>query len=224
MIWINFKTYPEATGAKASVLAKACFSVASETGVSIVPVVQATDIYRVGQEAGGPVWAQHVDGLPVGRQTGWVVPEALLGAGAEGTLLNHSEHKLPAEEMAGYLKLVQAKGLKAMVCCSSLAEAEICASFKPDYLAYEPPELIGSTQASVATARAGVVADFVARFADLPVIIGAGIQGEADIMTGLRLGAKGFLVSSAVVQAADPQEALMILAKTYQENKEGTGE
>lgn len=213
MIWINFKTYPEATGAKAVALAKICFSVSAQTGVPVYPVVQAVDAYRVYLEAGSPVWVQHVDCLQPGRHTGWVVPEAVSAAGAEGTLLNHSEHKLPAGEIGTCLEVLRLRNLQAMVCCSSLAEGELYAPLKPGLIAYEPPELIANQKVSVATARAEVVADFVNRFPELPVVIGAGIQSARDVIIGLKLGAKGFLISSAVVKATDPQGLLFELAK-----------
>src|SRR4030042_7101825 len=96
MIWVNFKTYQEGTGQRVLDLTKICQKVEKESSVTIIPVVQAADIYRLAQ-SGFKVWAQHVDDIEYGANTGQVLPETILAAGAVGTLLNHSENKLPVE-------------------------------------------------------------------------------------------------------------------------------
>ena len=216
MIWINFKTYPQATGNRAVELARICFEVAQKTGVAILPVVQTTDLFRVYQALKKPLWAQHVEAKESGRQTGWVLPEGVIQAGARGTLVNHSEHKLEPAEAISAISFLRGKGLKTMVCCSSLAEGEQFAPSKPDYLVFEPPELIASRTASVSTAEPEMIAKFVKKFPEHQILIGAGIQDEKDIETGLKLGVKGFLVASAVATAVDPEAVLIRLAKSYQ--------
>src|SRR3989344_1802069 len=94
VIIVNFKTYPQATGDNAARLAKACEKVAKASGVNIIAAVQASDIYRVASSAKIPVFAQHVDNIDYGKNTGFILPEAVKDAGASGTLLNHAEHKL----------------------------------------------------------------------------------------------------------------------------------
>jgi len=73
IIIINFKTYEEATGDRASRLARICKSVAMKYGKRIIVSPQFTDIYRIAQEASTytPVFAQHIDD-GIGKFTGSV--------------------------------------------------------------------------------------------------------------------------------------------------------
>jgi triosephosphate isomerase len=61
MIIVNFKTYSEATGAKAIELAKKAEKVSSETRISVGIAPQFTDIAPVAEAVDIPVFAQHVD-------------------------------------------------------------------------------------------------------------------------------------------------------------------
>src|SRR2546430_10731465 len=99
-IVLNFKTHPEVLGKKGWDLAKRFAAVADETGASIVLCPPATDIAHVAKLVHVPVFAQHVDAVEPGQTTGWSPPEALLEAGAAGTLINPSEPKGAWEEMA----------------------------------------------------------------------------------------------------------------------------
>jgi triosephosphate isomerase len=218
VIFINFKTYQEATGKKALELAKACQAVAKEASVEIVPIVQAVDIFRLAN-AGFKVWAQHVDDIEYGPNTGQILPEAVLAAGAKGTVLNHSENKLPAEMVKTTLVRCQVIGLKTLVFAASIEEAEELVAGKPDFLAYEPPEFIGSRTASVASAKQGVIKEFVDKIKTVPILVGAGIHSRKDVETSLRLGAKGVLVASDVVLAENPKKELLDLTKGFKDQK-----
>src|SRR5688572_26451599 len=99
MIVVNFKNYKEAVGNNAINLAKVCEEVHNETGVEIVVAVTALDLYKIASEVKIPVWIQHVDGIGYGAYTGWTLPEQVVGLGGKGVILNHSEHKLLADEL-----------------------------------------------------------------------------------------------------------------------------
>lgn len=217
MIWVNFKTYQAGTGKKALELAKICQEVEKESSVTIIPVVQTADIFRL-TNVGLQVWAQHIDDIEYGPNTGQALPEAVLAAGAQGTLLNHSENKLPVEIIGETIKRCQELGIKVLVCAESVEEGRAIAKFKPDFLAYEPPELIGG-DVSVSLVKSEVVRDFVLGVGQIPVVIGAGIRSQPDIIKGLELGAKGFLVSSDVVLAQNPQEELEELVSGFEKNE-----
>lgn len=219
MIWVNFKTYKQGTGKKALELAKICEGVGKGAGVKIIPLVQAADIFRVVAGVKIPVWGQHVDEISFGPNTGGVLAEAVWGAGASGVILNHSEKKLPFEIIGETVRRVKDLGMKVLVCAESVEEGEEVVKFKPDFLAYEPPELIGSREVSVATGKPEVITDFVKKFPQLPIVVGAGIHGEKDVMISLRLGAKGILVSSDVVLAPKPEEELEELTKPFKGGK-----
>ena len=96
MIFVNFKTYPEATGKKAVDLALACQKAEQVTGIAIFPCVEAADIRTVVKAVNLPVWAQHIDPVKPQRATGFITAFQVSRAGAKGTLLNHSELSAPS--------------------------------------------------------------------------------------------------------------------------------
>ena len=61
---------------------------------NIILGVQASDIYEITKKTKLKVYAQHVDPFEPGRNTGYILPEAVKKDKAIGTFLNHSEHKL----------------------------------------------------------------------------------------------------------------------------------
>lgn len=208
MIFVNFKTYQQGTGEAALVLAKICQEVEKTTGVKIIPVVQTADIFRLTSQ-GLTVWAQHVDSVDFGPYTGQILSQAILKANAQGTLLNHSEKKLSLDKIKKILPGL--KSLQTLVCAESVEEGQQIAELKPDFLAYEPSELIGG-EVSVSESRPGIIQEFVEKIRDLPVLVGAGIHQQNDVKKALELGAKGILVSSDVVLATNPQQELLDLA------------
>ena len=216
MIFVNFKTYQEGMGEKALELAKICEEIAKESGIGIIPVVQVADLYRVSQLVKIPVWVQHLDWQPQGQYTGWVNLEAVIEAGASGTLLNHSEHQIPPGTVRQIIKRCH-QPFKVMVCCKSLGQAERLAKFEPDFLAYEPPELIGSREKSVASEKPEAIGNLVKIVPEIPVIVGAGIHSQEDVRISLEMGAKGILVATDIVLAKDPKKELEDLAEGFKE-------
>src|SRR4030042_2764633 len=153
MIFVNFKTYQQGTGEAALILAKICQEVEKTSGIKIIPIVQATDIFRLASQ-GLIVWAQHIDEVDFGSYTGQVLSKSILEAGAKGTLLNHSEKKLSFEKVKDVLQGL--KGFQSLVCAESIEEGQQLAELKPDFLAYESPELIGG-EVSVSQARPEII-------------------------------------------------------------------
>jgi len=213
MLFVNFKTYPLGTSEAAVRLAQTCFQVAAATGVEIVPIVQVVDLYRVHQEVGEHLWTQHVDGIGYGPHTGWILPAAVRDSGAAGTLLNHSEHKLEQDKLTTAVQFAKRVGLQVLFCASSLEELKSVTALKPDFIAYEPPELIGTTT-SVSQAKPEIIKQAVSLLPHgIPLIVGAGIHASTDVTTALQLGATGVLVSSDILTADHPQEELEDLAQ-----------
>ncbi len=211
MIFVNFKTYQQGTGEEALKLARICGEVEKETRIQIIPLVQTADIFRLNQEGLG-CWAQHIDEVDFGPFTGKTLLRAVIEAGAKGTLLNHSENKLSLEKIEMILKKIHSLSDKfqTLVCCASIEEGQQIASFKPDFLAYEPPELIGGT-ISVSQAKTEIISEFVKKIKEVPILVGAGIHQKEDVQRALNLGAKGVLVSSDVVLSTNPQKELLNL-------------
>lgn len=215
-IVVNFKTYPEVLGKKGWDLASRFAAVAEDTGASIVLAPPATDLAHVAKLVRIPVFSQHVDAVDAGQSTGWTPPEALLAAGAAGTLINHSERKVAWEEMAKVLPRCRELGLDVLACADDLAEAETLAKLSPEYIAIEPPELIGG-DVSVTTAKPEIVSGAVDRIRAanprVVVLCGAGVKTSKDVAKALDLGTSGVLLASGVVKAKDPVKALRELVK-----------
>ena len=214
MIFVNFKTYQGGTGERAVELAEICQTVQQNAKVKIIPVVQAVDLYRIRHQLSKlEVWVQHLDSFPQGQYTGWINLEAVKEAGASGTILNHSEHRIPPGTARQVIK--RAKGFQILVCCKSLGQAERLAKFKPNFLAYEPPELIGSREKSVASEKPEAIGNLAKMIPEIPIIVGAGIHSQEDVKISLKMGAKGILVATDVVLAKNPEKELEDLARGF---------
>ncbi len=218
MIFVNFKTYQEGTGANAVKLARIMEEVSSETQIKLIPVVQAGDVREVVQAVKLEVWVQHVDIEGYGAHTGSIIPEEVKEDGASGTFLNHSEHRfLSFENLEKAHQRAKEVGLKTLIFAGNIPQLLSVVGLNPDFVSYEPPELVGSTTTSVSQEKPEVIAESVqiAKAKSLPLIVGAGIKTEEDIRKSLELGATGFAIASSIVKAIDPKEELTKLIEGY---------
>lgn len=135
VLFVNFKTFEEATGKNAIALARLCESVAKRTNATIVPVVQAVDLRAVSNAVSLPVFAQHVDAVSFGANTGKILPEAIRQAGAAGTIINHAEFKQPNEAIQKAIERCHANNLLVMACAETQERAVQLAAFAPDFIA-----------------------------------------------------------------------------------------
>ena len=218
-VFVNFKTYPQGTGEKAVELAKAIrevsqvSQVSGESGIQIIPVVQAVDVFRVRQAVDIPVWVQHLDFQPQGQFTGWANLEAIVKAGAGGTLLNHSEHQIPPGTIKQTLgRIGDDERFRAMVCCKTLGQMERLVKLKPDFIGYEISELIGG-KVSIVDYNITAIKHAVEICGKIPLIIGAGIHKGEDLQKARQLGSAGVLISSAIVLADNPKQKLEEILK-----------
>jgi triosephosphate isomerase len=215
MIVINFKTYPEGSGENAEKLAGIISEVSEDTKLEIVCCPQAVDLKDIVKITKTPVWTQHVDPVEQKRNTGWFPPAVAKQSGAVGTLLNHSEHKLTTGALSETLNRCRQAGLKTLVFADSVNEAAVVAKFKPDFIGYEPSELVGSTQTSVAEAKPEIIKEVVEAVKPTPVLAGAGVHSQRDVEVSLDLGAVGVAVATDVVKAQDPKKELQKLANGF---------
>lgn len=216
MILVNFKTYKEASGKRAVSLAHLICDCAGETGVETIICPQTVDLRKVVKASDHPVWAQHVDANARGKSTGWLPAEVAKEAGAKGTLLNHSEHKLSVGVLGETLSRCKEVGLETLVFADSLEEAKVVAKFKPNWIGYEPSELIASLTTSVARSKPEVIEKVVKAIPNIPILVGAGIKDKKDVKVSLQRGAVGIVPSSAVVLAKDPKKVLEDLAEGFE--------
>jgi triosephosphate isomerase (TIM) len=211
-IVVNFNTYKEATGKAALSLAEICEDVAREKGVEIAACPQLADCQKIREAVDIPVFAQHADPITPGSHTGWVLIDSLKDIGLDGSLVNHSEHRSDPETVKKTIDMLRDFKLESILCTKDVQETGEYSLFKPDFLAIEPPELIGSG-ISVSTAQPEVITGAVAAAKNgVPVLCGAGIAKGIDIKTALGLGSKGVLLASGVTKAQDPKKVLMELA------------
>lgn len=218
MIFVNFKTYEQGSGQKAIALTKILEEVAHETQVKIVPVVQIIDAELVVGSTRLEVWIQHIDPVSYGPYTGWTLPEEATRVGIRGVFLNHSEHKF--NDLADLTKAVarcREVDLKTMVFAGDLSELKNVLELAPTLVAYEPPELVGSTETSVARSEAETIAkaSVLAKEAGIPLIVGAGISSKDDVKKSLELGAVGVAVATDVVKAEDPRAEILDLTEGF---------
>ncbi len=208
MLWLNYKTYEKGIGDRGLRLARICEEVSQEFGVRMVVCPQIADIYRLGQQANVEIWAQHVDAILPGKNTGWQLPQAIFHAGASGVLLNHSEHPLSLADLTKTINICKDIGLQTMVFASSVEQVMEFDGLGADYLAFEPPTLVGGT-VSVSVAQPNEIKVALAAAVKTNLVVGAGINSVADIQTCLDLGVLGALVASAVMEKTDDPETLL---------------
>ena len=201
---VNFKNYPEISGEKSVKLAQAAESIAKHTKVKIAVAPPQASLALVASQVRIPVFAQHLDDSNTGSTTGFMVPEVAKSYGVSGSLINHSEHRIPLAKVKQLVKKLRKLRMVSVVCARTPDEVKKLASFKPDYIAIEPPELIGSGIA-VSKAKPSVITRSIEAAnhvnAKVHVICGAGIVDASDVSAAIRLGSKGILVASGVVKA-----------------------
>lgn len=200
IIVINFKTYKQG---------KAAVELAKQIGKinkNIIVGVQASDIEEIARKTKLKVYSQHVDAYKPGRYTGYIIPEAIKKDKAEGTFLNHSEHKINFDILKKTINRCKKIGLKTMVFVGNLKEAKKIEKLKPTYLIFEPPELVAG-KISVSKAKPDLIKN-LSKHLKLKFLVGAGIHSKEDIKIALKLGASGLAVSSAIVKAKNPGKKL----------------
>ena len=160
------------------------------------------------------VYAQGADPVAPGAQTGKITPEMLKFAGAKGSLINHSENRLQKEGIGFLVKRFRALGLESMVCARDKGEGVELSKLEPDFVAIEPPELIG-TGRSVTSVNPKVVSETVEAIAAVSrsrVLCGAGISTPKDVAAAKELGVRGVLLASAFVKSMEPLKFLQEFA------------
>ncbi|HEX2013724.1 MAG TPA: triose-phosphate isomerase [Nitrososphaera sp.] len=198
---INFKNYQEASAANSVRLAMAAQKVAKKMNVQIVVAPPQPALAIVAKSVRIPVICQHVDNEKEGSTTGFFVPEVAKSYGAVGSLINHSEHRVEMKVVAGLVERLRKLGMTSIVCARAPHEVMEISVFEPDFIAIEPPELIGSGRAVSKENPAIIKKSIEAAASRSKVICGAGITDKGDVKAAIKLGSRGILVASGVVKA-----------------------
>jgi len=199
---INFKAYRKGTGIHAKKLLKELEEIPSS---NIIVCLNPADTHLANQTS-ITCYAQLTHRVEYGSNTGHIPTELVKDLGCEGVIINHSENTLPAEEVDLLVRHATKQGLKSVVCVPTVRKAKKYSSFKPSYIAIEPPSLIGG-DVSVSSSQPSLIKDAVNATKNIPLLCGAGVKSAEDVRKAKELGSQGILVASGVVKAESPVRA-----------------
>ena len=203
MFIINCKNYEEIAGDKIIEFVKIVEKISKRHKIKIA-VAPPQHLIGLVANSSIPILAQHVDNSKVGSTTGFMIPELLKKSKVNGSLINHSEHRISSDEISKLVLKLRELKMISVVCVKNVAEAKKYAKLNPDYIAIEPPELIGSGKA-VSKEKPELItksADAVNSAKNkTKLLCGAGIVSGQDVTKALELGSKGILVASGIIKA-----------------------
>ncbi|MEF8835701.1 MAG: triose-phosphate isomerase [Candidatus Thermoplasmatota archaeon] len=208
IIIVNYKTYAPSIGDKAVKLTSTIEENCDENW-AVAP--QTADVRMINEETDLPILAQHVDGVKPGSNTGHTLLETMVDSGVEATLINHSEKRLKLSDIEYVVNRCKKKDIETIVCANNPEVAASAAALDPEYVAYEPPELIGG-DVSVSSAKPEVVEEAVKKVKevnqDVEVLCGAGVKNGEDVKAALELGTEGVLLASGLVKADNKEKVI----------------
>ena len=210
ILMINFKAYEESLGENALKIAKICERISIKENVSIVICPQFTDIQMIAKKVRIPIFAQHIDPIEPGAFTGHISALSIKRVGATGTLLNHSEKRMNLDEIMKCIEIARKYELITVCCEKDEIRAKGISQLNPNFIAIEPPELIGGN-ISVSKAKPEVIINGIRACGKIPVLVGAGIKNREDVEKAIELGASGVLLASGVVKAENKKKTILEL-------------
>ncbi len=219
IIAINYKAYyPYSFGKHAIRIAEAAIKVWEETGARIIlapPFTELRAIVKTVSDTPIKVFAQHADPIKPGAHTGFIPLEGLKDTGIHGVIINHSEHRLKLADINWLIHRAHEIDLEVLVCADVPETGAAAAVLAPDYVAVEPPELIG-TGISVSKAKPEIITgsvNLIRRVNEkVTILTGAGISRGEDVEAAIKLGTSGVLVASAIVKSENPYHVIRDMA------------
>ena len=209
---INFKNYEEVSADGAIRLGETARKVAEKIQVEIILAPPHPVLALIAKEIEIPVICQHVDDEKMGPSTGFTVPEIAKSYGAIGSLINHSEHRMEMNSIASLVKRLRRLGMVSIVCAQEPQEVVEISTFEPDFIAIEPPELIGSGKAVSKENPTVITKSIEGAGSRSRIICGAGISDKEDVSKAMELGSHGILVASGVIKATSWDKKITELA------------
>jgi triosephosphate isomerase len=216
MILLNLKTYEQSIK-NPLLYVDVASEIVGETGVRII-VAPPIPHLKESAERFSDIYSQHVDVNEMGAHTGSIPAEILKEIGVKGSLINHSEKRIGTDAVKQAVERAHSVGLETVVCAEAPEESGDLSAFSPNYIAIEPPELIGSgksvskTKPEVITKTAGIIKK---TNPNVKLLCGAGVSTKEDVKRALELGTDGVLLASAFVKAEDPKEFLREFASVF---------
>jgi triosephosphate isomerase len=211
---VNLKEYDEALGNSPLKFAEVAKRLSKKYNVTILiappdPLIDNTAEITL-------TISQHLDPFEPGAHTGALLAKEIKELGAIGSIINHSEKRISTEDIKKCIDLCKEYDLISVVCVQNCEEAKGISSFKPDFIAIEPPELIGGN-VSVSSAKPEIIKNSVdcvkKNSRETNVLCGAGVKTKDDVKKAIELGAKGVLVASGVVKSPDIEKSMEELIK-----------
>jgi len=220
---INFKNYDEVSGVRAVKLAKIAQKMSKKYKIRIAVVPPQHALSEIAKYP-ITVLAQHLDNTTVGSTTGFMVPEIVKRSRVQGSLINHSEHRIPEKQIKSLVSRLKKLKMISVVCVKNVNEARKYAKLNPSYIAIEPPELIGTGKA-VSKEKPEVITKSIIAVKQAKnstkLLCGAGIVSGKDVSKAMQLGANGILVASGIVKARNWNAIVEEFAKAISKNQKG---
>jgi triosephosphate isomerase len=212
---INFKAFKEGTGKSALKIAKAAEEISNKLNVCIAVSPNFLDLKEIAKKVSIFTFAQHCDAVEEGAFTGHITAYQIKEAGGKGVILNHSEKRMELDDIEDMIELARKYGLTTIVCANNIDVAKAVAVLNPDFIALEPPELIGGN-ISVSKAQPEIITNLVSEVkkynTKVKLLVGAGIKTKDDVKKAIELGTDGVILASGVVKAKNVSQAIEDLA------------
>jgi triosephosphate isomerase len=216
MFVINCKNYEEIAGDSIVKFIKIAEKISKKYKIKIA-IAPPQHLVGLVSNSTIPILAQHIDDSKVGSTTGFVIPELLKKSKVKGSLINHSEHRITSKEIERLVSKLKELKMISILCVKDVAEVKKYVKLNPDYIAIEPPELIGSGKA-ISKEKP----DLILKAADIiknaknstKLLCGAGIVSGEDVSKAIELGSKGILVASGIIKAKDWNKIISDFAKS----------
>ena len=215
MFIINCKNYEEISGDKIKKFIEIAEQVSKKYKIKIA-ISPPQHLIGLVANSSIPILAQHIDDSKIGSTTGYIIPELLKKSKVKGSLINHSEHRISSKEIEKLVSKLKELKMISIVCVKDVTEVKKYLKINPDFIAIEPPELIGSGKA-ISTEKPDLIQKAAKIVNDsknkTKLLCGAGIVSGEDVAKSIELGSKGILVASGIVKAKNWNKIISEFAK-----------
>ena len=216
MFVINCKNYEEISGDKIIKFVKTAESISKKYKIKVA-VSPPQHLVGLVANSSIPIFAQHIDDSKIGSTTGFIIPELLKKSKVKGSLINHSEHRISSKEIEKLVSKLKELKMTSILCVKDVAEVKKYVKLNPDYIAIEPPELIGSGKA-VSKEKPDLISKAAEAVKNAKnntkLLCGAGIVSGEDVSKAIELGSKGILVASGIVKSKNWNGIMSEFAKS----------
>lgn len=154
------------------------------------------------------VIAPYVDNMKPGRGMGWILPEGLKAAGADGAVINHCEKPMTLAEIRGCIERCRELDMYSFVCANTTEEAMAIAQLRPAIMNPEPSELIGTGQSADMEYVTRTVGAVKAIDKNILTEIAAGITKPEDVYEYIMAGSDAAGSASGILKSDDPAKLL----------------